>query len=123
MMKLGRPIALALMMLLLGGCTGNLVKWLGFSSELSDAAMNYVRTDVIAKRLLVREKCWELLMEDVQELRKQDKRAEARALLAQAYVPLTIMQAIEDGDTSVIVSELNKARVCEVNQTKAPQDE
>lgn len=112
MTKLWIPIALVL---LLGGCSmADLGKWLSFGSELSDAGMNYVKTEVIAKRMLVRERCWELLMEEVQELREQDRRSEARALLAGAYVPLTIIQAIEDGDRSVIVNELNRARACQI---------
>lgn len=108
-----RTLAAVAVLLLLSGCSvTDLGRWLSFGSELSDAGMNYVKTDVIAKRQLIRAKCWELLMEEVQDLREQDKLSEARALLAAAYVPLTIMQAIEEGDRSVIVEELNQARAC-----------
>lgn len=110
-MRIWMPIIL--LPLLLGGCTtADLAKFLGFGSALSDAAMNYVKTDVIGKRILIRGECWELLQEEVQELREVGKRSEARKLLAQAYVPLTIIQAIEDGDTAAIVKELNQARPC-----------
>ncbi len=114
------PIYLVLA-LFLGGCVGEMAKWSSFGSELSSAGMNYVKTDVIAKRQLVREKCWELLMEEVQELRAENKRAEARALLAEAYVPLTILQAIEDSDRSTLTDALNQAHACEVGASSLPE--
>ncbi len=111
-MKIWKPIILVLSALaLLSGCS--YVKLLTFGSKLGDAAAGYVE-EVVRTRQEIRRDCAEMLTNEVRKLQQAGDYDEARELLAQAYPPLTILQAVDEGDASVIVKELNDARACTV---------
>ncbi len=106
-MNLWKPIILLVTLLTLGGCVEAGMQAYNTAKYAVAEATDLVH-EVDGYREDIREKCWELLEDEVEELEDEGDRRSARALLRLNYPPLvtqTILGGLAD-DPSKILAEL-----------------
>lgn len=106
-----RLTAACVAILLLSGCAEGVARAVNLGTTVADAGQGYLE-EIIVTRQQVRAECWRMVQNQVRNLEAQGRHDEARRILARAYPPLSIVQAIEEKDSSKIAQALNEARPC-----------